>query len=205
MRQTITQPQALEITTARADELQNWINRGHIVIEVPNPGRGKSRRYTATDCALIAVAVRLVRFGVSIDRTRDFLAYVERRIVQEKPFRWEEYFSIGYRQLDQKPLGTFICADTEGAGLGISEGDMVNMRIATSAEWFRAIEGIVGGQRRRDGNEEIIPKNRELLARRGAFAEPFLFFPLGEIVNGTLLRFDQIANQAGDQDKAGTQ
>jgi hypothetical protein len=42
--------------------------------------------------------------------------------------------------------------------------------------------------RRRDDGERLIPEERARLARVGFHAEPFLFFPIGELVNGVLLR-----------------
>jgi hypothetical protein len=194
MNNTVTQPDALLITTARADELQNWVNRGHVRIDVPNPGRGKSRRYICTDCVKLAVMVRLVRFGVESDRAAPFLAYVERRLSEEKPFKWDEFTTVSYRSLsrDNIRLGELFCADLEGTSLGMSSGDFGHLSVAAFSEWFRSLEGAIGGKRRRDAQERIIADRRDKLASLGAFAEPFMFFPLGEIVNGTIARFNHV-------------
>lgn len=196
MTLTVTQPKAISITDARAEELQMWLRRGHLTIEEPNPGRGKSRSYTSTDCVKIALMVRLFRFGVEADRVAPVLTYVERRLEQKKTFGWNEFFVVTFRNLGQSRLGTFICADSEGVSLGISEGDGEDMCISAFSEWFRSIEVNIGARSRRDNSMKVVPSARRELAELGAFAEPFLYFPLGEIVNGTLARFDRATTGA---------
>ncbi|MEQ9257510.1 MAG: hypothetical protein RIG84_00280 [Roseovarius sp.] len=173
------QPNLLKVTQARADQVQTWVNRQHVEIAQPNPGRGKSRLYSELDAMKIGVMVRLAAFGISVVRAAEFAAYVDRRYRENKPIPWDEFTKISFIS-QMRPDHSFVVS--QGAphmNLGISSGDTEHMRIATFTEWFRGV-----APSRRDGSGEIVPEARDRLAAAGIHAEPFLFFPIGEVVNG---------------------
>jgi len=173
------QPSLLKVTQARADQIQTWVNREHVEIDQPNPGRGKARLYSELDAMKIGVMVRLAAFGISVVKAAEFAAYVDRRYRENKPIRWDEFTVISFISQMRKAGTVFVSQNAPSMKLGISQGDTEHMHISTHTEWVRG-----AAPHRRDASGAIIPEKRDELASRGIHAEPFLFFPIGEVVNG---------------------
>lgn len=173
------QPSLLRVTLARTDQVQTWVNREHIKIEQPNPGRGKSRLYSELDAIKIGVMVRLTAFGIPVTKAARFAAYVEQRYVDDTPLRWNEFSQISFKSQINPDAELILSSNAPAMDLGLSEGDTEHLRVSSFAEWFR---GVIPN--RRDGEGDIVPERRTELAKAGIHAEPFLFFPLGEVVNG---------------------
>lgn len=172
-------PQMIQITGARVDQIQTWVNRGHVEIDDANPGRGKSRLYSELDAVKVALIVRLNAFGIDVAQAAAFSRYMGKTLIEGGRIEWEDYIEITFRELYQagsKPL----FASEKWIHRSISTGDLEDIRVAAAAEWFRGL-----GPRRRDGEGEIDPEQRHSIASEGYFAEPVMYLPHGEIVNGT--------------------
>ncbi len=183
----ITQPDLLQVTMARADQVQTWVNREHVKIEQPNPGRGKSRLYCELDAVKIGVMVRLAAFGIPVTRAAKFADYVEGRYRAGQPLDWDEYSHISF-QSQMRQSGHFIASVAAPyMDLGLSEGNAADLRVSKFSEQTRAT--LTNGK-------AIDNRQREKLAAIGIHAEPFLFFPLGEVANGIR---QQVAQLREDQ------
>lgn len=185
----LTQPKLTSITGARPDQLQTWVNRDHLKIDQPNPGRGKSRLYSTVDAVKTAIMVRFSFFGVPADKAAQIAEYAARRLSERGSLPWDEILVISFAGRDT-PKRTFIAAgyDAEHLELGIQHGDAGELKISDYSEWYADAVRWIDGIRLRDDDGEINQESREKLALSGLHAEPFLFFPLGEVVNAVIAR-----------------
>ncbi len=62
----LSQPLMLKITGLKAATLQTWVNRGHIKLPTKNPGRGKSRLYSKSNCVVASILRRTDDLGLPL-------------------------------------------------------------------------------------------------------------------------------------------
>lgn len=186
----MTQAEIAEITRAKPVWIQTWVNSGHVSIDEPNPGRGHPRLYSELDAVKLSLMARTAVFGIGADRTKDVVDAVAATLIEGRAIDWEAHVSFGFARLwAQDRTGLRIDVAHEQPRRSPLDriavyGDLEDMRLSSVAEWFRGL----GLGARRDGSGRIVPTERNRLAADGVHAEPFLFLPIGEIVNAVRLR-----------------
>lgn len=194
----LTQPELISITRARADQLQTWVNRGHLKIAQPNPGRGKSRLYSIGDAVKAAIMARLSFFGVPADKAARMAEYAERRLDERGRLPWDEFVSVSFIERDTRRPETFISAgfDPEHLALGIEHGDAAEITVSHFSEGHVDAARWGFGLRARTAEGDVNEDDRAKLAAKGIHAEPFLFFPLGEVVNAVIAQAEAVKEGA---------
>lgn len=187
----VKQPDALRIGRCEPAWLQTWVTRGHLIPANPNPGRGRSRLYSAVDVVKIAILSRFAAFGIPVDEASNVADVSGETLRGGGRIDWNDFLPFCFTTLRSSVRSRSIYADgsQDLTLLGVSTAEPEELRVSTFTEWFR------GTHRRRDGSLKIVPGDRERLARAGIHAEPFLYFPLGEIVNATLLQVKHLAER----------
>ena len=186
------QPILLEVTGVDRLRLQNWVSRGHLILSEQHPGRGRSRLYSRIDACKVAVLRWLGDFGIGIERAGVLADALGDHLRKKGALPWDDFVVIYADSLGPKQSAIRTVAGVSPlAAFGLHGSDANDWPIAAATEGkFRGT-----GNRRRDASGNIVPERREKLARRGIHAEPALIFPIGEIVNATLLRLREAAGE----------
>lgn len=189
-----TRPEVLRVTGLRPDVLQTWVNRNVVRLAEQNPGHGRKRLYSALDIVRLAVMRRLSDFSISLAVCKEIADAAADEVIAKGEMDWFLSLTLCARHVSGAPeTGFTLIGHSQESPLnkyGAVLGDWHNMRVSNLVE---PLESVI--QRRdRGGSEErpMNPDRRAYFARRGIHAEPAIFFPIGEIVNGALAQLGAI-------------
>ncbi|TGU89719.1 hypothetical protein EN794_043840 [Mesorhizobium sp. M00.F.Ca.ET.151.01.1.1] len=200
-----TQPDVLKVTRVKPPVLQTWINRKAIELAVQNPGTGKSRLYSGIDILKIGIMRRLSDLRVDLSVSKQ-IAEAAAAIVAGPRFddtaasllKWDCYLFMRPDDASQKAVDLEIAARSPLQVLdrfGLADGIDPEAYRLTQLAWPWDGTGI----RRASGDDKygtIDDAERARFAAQGIHAEPVIIFPLGEIVRGTLLQVEALAEPA---------
>jgi hypothetical protein len=188
------QPQTLAVAGVSAGLLQTWANRA-VGLPAKNPGSGRRRLYSAADVVKLTIMGRLARFGIPGSTCENCAALIVGELVRRGEIEWQLHLALRASRDEANVFAIEVIASSPLDPFNPTVGDARKMYVSQFTEAF---EGVFS-RRDRTNDNKIDPNARERLARQGIHAEPCLVFPVGEIVNATLLRLTDIADAAGKQ------
>lgn len=189
------QPTVLTITRLKPEVLQTWVNRSAIKLQQQNPGSGRRRLYSDIDVVKLAIMRRLADFRIDLSVSREIAEAVEAELKTKGKWSWDEYLFIRRDDATAKDVKIEVIRASGMSPLTKFRStycDPAKMCIADIIE----PDGSIFERREKSGNDRRGPideSKRESWAREGVHAEPSLVFPLGEIINGTLLQLDAVS------------
>lgn len=194
-----TTPEVLSVTRLRPEVLQTWINRD--ALGPRNTGRGKRRMYSALDVVKLAIMRRMADLQVALATSLDIANGAADKLESDGKIDWNLYIFLRPHEATEEARFEVISSGGPLSKYAPLVGDPWNVRLSQVVENFPSTYA-----RRRKHSIAQIHRNKALaseqgsldeqkrddLARRGFHAEPAIVFPLGEIVNGTLLQLEAI-------------
>lgn len=202
-----TTPEVLLVTNLRPEVLQTWINRNVISLNLQNPGRGKRRLYSALDVVKLAIMRRTADLELALATGVEIAEDAAERLEKQGSFDWNYYLSFHPRNASAGDGINITNSEAEMAKLRSITGDPDNMRVSHFVETFESTFSRrdkpslakLREAKAKSGERPINPDKRYALARMGFHAEPVIIFPLGEIVNGTLVQLETLEEREGDE------
>lgn len=192
-----SQPVTLKVTGLSAATLQTWVNRRAIVLSEQNPGTGRRRLYSKLDVVKLAVMRRLhdLRLDLSVSKRVAEEAVID--LPKAGEIEWHLHLIMQPRT--GKPAGVSIVGSSRSyPDFSVVVGDARELALADYTEAFEGLGPFDRRDRTKKGRP-IDPVLRDRAARMGFHAEPITVVPLGEIVNGTLLRLKALDEEARAQ------
>ena len=189
-----TSPEVLAVTRLRPEVLQTWVNRD--ALGARNTGRGKRRLYSAIDTIKLAIMRRMADLQVALSTSLEIAEAAAAELEEKGSLDWNFYIILRPDVATRKDV-------TVKASYGRFEAfdpftrDPLEKKLSDIVEWFTGIyrrrkKVNLAEERRnpklRAQQHQMDERERDNLARQGVHAEPAIIFPLGEIVNGTLLQ-----------------
>jgi len=192
-----TQPEVLKVTGIKPAVLQTWINRGAIDLAEQNPGSGRRRLYSELDVVKLAIMRRLADLRVDLKVGKEIAEETAALLTKDGEVPWGLCLFIQADEMDFRPL------EIEVQGKRLSPlftkyGGAVIDFAETRLE-FAVGEVVSKARRQKISLPKDAPDNRTYWARKGVHFEPAIVFPLGEIVNGTLLQLEALINSENDE------
>ena len=206
------QADVLKITRLKPEMLQTWSNREIVKLSDQNPGSGRRRLYSSTDVVKLAIMRRMADLRIDLSVSKELAEAAADDLLAGHSIEWDLYIHFNPRDATADVTKYEIIQPSDMPKLskfGGLIGDPIDTPVSQYVENFAP--GITRRESRRthdhmeamargeelSENPPIVPERRVALAKHGFHAEPVIIFPIGEIVNGTLVQLE-----AHDAEKA---
>jgi hypothetical protein len=181
------QPDILELTLGDERLLQIWVQRGHVPLAEPNPGRGRFRMYSRLDAVGVKIRFQLNPFGIDVGRSSGIAEAVKARLLRDGAIDLRSHLVLDAHRMQ----GPAFTPRAEGVAYLERDGDVVGQVFYAGYDHLHML-----GEEYLDADHDPIAKLTKPwigATRASAPVQCVLVIPIGEIVTDTLAELDRIA------------